>query len=987
MKASKMFGKIRLTGKMIAAMMVAGLLPLTIASVVNMVLATGALQDAAVTQLDSLSAVKKSQVESYFDQIRKQAITFSEDRMVVDAMHDFKTSFEELGRDYGNGADMHGMSQSVSAFYEEQFGKEYQSRNGSETEVYSLIPTTPSEVIAQYHYISNNKNPLGSKDSLNAANDGSMYSRVHAEYHPIFANFQKKFGYYDIFLVDPHSGEIVYSVFKEVDFATSLISGPYRNTNFARAFEDARAMSAGDAAVLVDFEPYLPSYDGPASFIASPIYSGSTLEGVLVFQMPLDEITGIMQQADGLGETGEAYIIGGDQLMRSQSRFSEENTILTRSIDTEATRAIMKGESGSGVSENAKGVAVISAYTPLAIEGMDWGLVTQIEKSEALAAISSLIVGTATVGLLAVIALAIMAVIFARSLTRPVANAVQIAQNIAEGELRNELPKASADEIGELIGALGSMQDNLRSRIEADREALAVNGRIRQALDNVSGCVMIADNSNNVIYVNDAMQELFSSLESNIRATLPSFSAAAVVGSGTDGLHPRGAAWQSQLSDLQGEHSEEIVLGSHTLKLVANPVNSREGERLGTVIEWTDRTAELSIEDEVQAVVNSALDGDLSQRISLDGKTGFFERLSSGVNQLVGVADSVIEDTIRVMGSMVEGDLTKHIDGDYQGSFKTLKDDVNDTISKLTEVVTTIQSGAGSVKSGADEISQGNLDLSQRTEEQAASLEETAASMEEMTSTVRNNAESASEANSVAQSARQQAEKGGAVVHQAVAAMDEINNSSKQIADIIGVIDEIAFQTNLLALNASVEAARAGEQGRGFAVVASEVRNLAGRSATAAKEIKDLIEDSGRKVDDGSRLVNESGEVLQEIVDGVGKVSQIVSDIARASQEQAAGIDEVNKAVMQMDGLTQQNAALVEEAAAASQSLGDQADDLNRLISFFTVGSSPAASSSSGVERRSAERPWSGGAANSAPVSSAPSQGAATGSDDEWMEF
>ena len=363
-----------------------------------------------------------------------------------------------------------------------------------------------------------------------------------------------------------------------------------------------------------------------------------------------------------------------------------------------------------------------------------------------------------------------------------------------------------------------------------------------------------------------------------------------------------------------------------------------------------------------------------------------------------GAITKPIRESVGIAERVARGELNNHIEVRSKDESGQLLMALDQMQNSLTEVVGEIERASLSVKSGADEITQGNADLSQRSEEQASSLEETAASMEEMTSTVKQNADNASEANQLAMAAREQAEKGGAVVSQAVKAMNEINDSSKKISDIIGVIDEIAFQTNLLALNASVEAARAGDQGRGFAVVASEVRNLAGRSATAAKEIKELIVDSASKVDEGSRLVNESGATLEEIVNGVKKVTDIVGEIAAASKEQAAGIDEVNRAIVQMDEMTQQNAAMVEQAAAAAESLGEQADDLNEMIGFFTIEDgtmesmvntkSPAAS----AERRTADRPWTGPktAETSEPVATPAPQmkKAAVGDDDEeWEEF
>jgi len=300
----------------------------------------------------------------------------------------------------------------------------------------------------------------------------------------------------------------------------------------------------------------------------------------------------------------------------------------------------------------------------------------------------------------------------------------------------------------------------------------------------------------------------------------------------------------------------------------------------------------------------------------------------------------LMEEVQSVMGAVATGDLTRMVSAQYKDGLDKIKVSINTAVEKLRDLVLQINESTKTIGSAASDISEGNANLSKRTQEQSSALQETASSLEEMTATVKQNANNATQANQLAAGARDSAEKGGQVVGNAVNAMGAITESSKKVADIIGVIEQIAFQTNMLALNAAVEAARAGDQGRGFAVVAAEVRNLAQRSAAAAKEIKGLIQDSAEKVTQGARLVNRSGETLQEIVAGVKKVSDIIAEINAASEEQASGIDQINSAVAQMDKTTQQNAAMVEEAASAAESMNDQARAMGELISFFHFSAS-----------------------------------------------
>ncbi|MFT5594064.1 MAG: methyl-accepting chemotaxis protein [Oceanicoccus sp.] len=520
------------------------------------------------------------------------------------------------------------------------------------------------------------------------------------------------------------------------------------------------------------------------------------------------------------------------------------------------------------------------------------------------------------------------------------------------------------------------------------------NSRVRLALDACTSNTMIADNDQNVIYLNEAVGSMLRTAETDVRKDLPNFSANQVLGSNIDIFHKNPAHQRQMLSALKSTYRTQIEVGGRTFSLIANPIVSADGDRLGTVVEWNDRTEEVVVEREVDNIIASAGKGELSLRATIDDKSGFFKNLCMGLNSLMTISENVINDTARVLDAMAHGKLDERIEADYEGIFGKLKQDANDTGDRLTDVIGRIRESANTVSTGSTEIAQGNTDLSQRTEEQASSLEETASSMEEMTSSVRQTSENASHANNLAANAQEKAQKGGEVVSKAVGAMEEINTSSKKIADIIGVIDEIAFQTNLLALNAAVEAARAGEQGKGFAVVAGEVRNLAQRSAGAAKEIKDLIRDSVEKVDNGTDLVNKSGQTLAEIVDAVEKVNTMIKEISSASEEQASGIEQVNKAISQMDEMTQQNAALVEEASAASETMTEQAKNMLDLVGFFKVasgsdvhnpmGHQPAMMSHSSPKPSQAKP--SASSTNSHKPSTA-SRPVVKDDDDDWQEF
>lgn len=524
-----------------------------------------------------------------------------------------------------------------------------------------------------------------------------------------------------------------------------------------------------------------------------------------------------------------------------------------------------------------------------------------------------------------------------RSIVRPFNATISHFGQIAQGNYNNTIDIKCMDEIGRVMAALKAMQIKLGFDVAEAKRIADEHLRIKIALDNVSTGVMIADNNRNIIYVNKSAARIFGTAEASIRKQLPNFSIDNLVGTKIDVFHKTPSYQAQLLADSVSSTTVSINLDDRSMVVTASPVISSEGKRMGSVAEWQDRTAEVMVEKEVAVILVSAVMGDFTQRIAMQGKVGFYRELSESINQLMQTSESGLNETVRVLNALSHGDLTEKIVNHYSGTFGKLKEDANSTVDDLKNTIGQIKDVAESIHTAAKAIAHGNTSLSHRTEVQATSLDETTASMQKLTLTVHQNSDNAKHASELAVSASNTAGKGVTVIGQVVKMMEAINESSRKVVEIITVIDSIAFQTNILALNAAVEAARAGEQGRGFAVVAGEVRNLAQRAASAAGEIKNLIGDSVEKVEDGSKLVTQAGKTMEDIVNSIHGVTAIMSEISAASVEQTAGIEQVNLAICQMDDVTQQNAALVEQATAAAESLEKQTQHLTVTVTHFKM--------------------------------------------------
>ena len=523
------------------------------------------------------------------------------------------------------------------------------------------------------------------------------------------------------------------------------------------------------------------------------------------------------------------------------------------------------------------------------------------------------------------------------------------AIEVGEQERLDPLPHNQDDELGQLVQDINGLLATLQEKFSAEhllREEIEMMGQqLRNIFDTTSAGIFLLDETGKLL---EAMRIMQSNL-TKIVAEIQSIVAAANKGDFSIKMNMDGkAGYTKDLSELLNQLSDTVdgafkdtirVADALAKGDLSQKVTKEYAGAYNQVKVSVNTTAEslTQIVADIQFIVLSAGQGDFSVKMDMNGKQGYTKTLSELLNQLSNVTDTGLRDIMRVANALAAGDLTQSITKSYPGLFGQTSDGVNTTVENLKKLVDEIKVSVDSIGTASKEIASGNTDLSQRTEEQASSLEETAASMEELTSTVKQNADNARQANQLAHSASTVAEKGGSVVHEVVGTMSSINESSRKIVDIISVIDGIAFQTNILALNAAVEAARAGEQGRGFAVVAAEVRNLAQRSAAAAKEIKTLIGDSVEKVEAGTKLVDDAGKTMEEIVNAVKHVTDIMSEISAASSEQSTGIEQVNQAITQMDEVTQQNAALVEEAAAAAESLEEEAQNLTRSVSVFKV--------------------------------------------------
>jgi len=675
---------------LIFSMLVAGLIPLVGTGFYALNGAKMALHEKGFDQLKSLRTVKKSEIEKFFRQMKNQVITLSEDQMTIDMMRESKKGFYSLAQDLKvNSSMLQDYKGAVRDFLRDEFGGKYAAATGNDISIDTLAASSDEGLIAQYVYIANNNYANGEKGLLVDAGNESYYAKTHTAYHPMMRSYQEKFGYYDIFLVDPDSGDIVYSVFKEVDYATNLHSGPYKNSALARVVREASGADSKDATYIEDFESYAPSYGAAASFIASPIVENGENIGVLVFQLPVEEINSRMEVKEGLGDSGEVYLVGPDFSMRSQSRFSEASTILSKKIESATAKAAVSGNTGIEITADYRGIAVLSAYAPLMIDGLEWVVIAEMDEEEVFSVVTELRLAILIAMAISACFIITIAVFFGRSVMKQLgadpSEVRVLAESIASGDLSMDLSGIDPKKKVGVYGAMLLMQQEL-TRVVED---------IQNNSEQISSAAnQVSDTANSLSSATSEQAASVETTSASVEQMGASIGQTSDNASMTDSIASESASFAKQ----GGDSVEKTVLAMRQI-----------AEKISIVEDIAYQTNMLAL----NAAIEAARAGEhgkgfavvASEVRKLAEKS---QVAASEISTLTADSVAVAEEAGRLLGKMVPD------------------------IQKTAELVQEITAASGEQSSGVGQITGAMQQLDKVTQQNAAGSEELAATAEEM---------------------------------------------------------------------------------------------------------------------------------------------------------------------------------------------------------------------------------------------------------------
>ena len=752
--------KLKLRQKLILTSVLLGVIPAAIVAAyigwVSINSGRTAIKEQAIEKLVALREAKKSEIEAYFETLKDQVVTFSNDKMIIDAMLAFKQAFRDY-RDEAGVYDTENLENELRSYYTDQFLAKYKTRNKDvHFDVEKVLNSLDADSIALQHaYISNNPNPLGEKDALMRANDQSEYSALHAKYHPHIRDFLKKFEYYDIFLVDPETGDVVYTVFKELDFTTSLINGPYANTGLGEAFRKANASNDPDFVALTDFAPYTPSYEDPAAFIASPIFENGEKVGILIFQMPIDRINNIMTydhdwKAQGMGESGETYLVGLDFTMRSLGRFIVEDkegylealkkvgvddslvdriamkgtTIGLQPVKTPGSEKALVGESGTGTFPDYRGVAVVSAYAPLNIAGLDWAILSEVDEAEAfapVAALSQKIIWWSLAGLLLMALLsAVVGKLFAKSILDPIYYVVGAVENIAKDieagqcDLTRPLDPGSnpigarlANAINKMIASFADIiRDVTDSSTQVADSSESMTQAARITLDNVNRQRSEAEQ------VATAMNEMAASVQE-------------VADSAANGAELAKAADAQSMEGAKVVNGtvQEIEALAQNVERAAQVIHELEedSEAIGSVLDVIQSIAEQTNLLALNAAIEAARAGEQGRGFAVvaDEVRSLASRTQESTQEIQTIIERLQNRSKQAVGVMSEGQQQAGVGVEQaQAAGKALKE-IAEKVAELDHVSTQIAAAANEQSIVAEEINRSIVHISDVSEDNA----------------------------------------------------------------------------------------------------------------------------------------------------------------------------------------------------------------------------------------------------------------------------